>query len=84
MIPRSRAEARDIIKIVQFFRIAAYPELGAGNSEKEVKGQQSIEMSTFKFPDIFEITYLTNGKKNKNMIQQIQSYLIDGICAFNL
>ena len=83
MIPRSRAEARDIIKIIQFFRIAAYPELGSGNSEKEVKGQQSIEMSTFKFPDIFEITYLTNGKKNKNMIQMMHSYLTSVTVTYN-
>jgi hypothetical protein len=77
MIPRSQAEAREIIKIVQFFRIAAYPEVGAGAAESaEGKPQiASLEMATFKFPDIFDITYLSRGKKNKNMIQQMQSYL---------
>ena len=82
MIPRSQAEAREIIKIVQFFRIAAYPEVSSGNQSGE-KGQSSLEMSTFKFPDIFEITYLTNGKKNKNMIQQIQSYLTSVTVTYN-
>lgn len=83
MIPRSQAEAREIIKIVQFFRIAAYPELGSGNAEAGGTGQQSLEMATFKFPDIFEITYLTKGKKNKNMIQHIQSYLTAVTVTYN-
>ena len=83
MIPRSQAEAREIIKIVQFFRIAAYPEVGSGNSEGGVKGQQSLEMATFKFPDIFEITYLNKGRKNKNMIQQINSYLTSVTVTYN-
>lgn len=83
MIPRSQAEAREIIKIVQFFRIAAYPEVGSGNVEGGAKGTQSLEMATFKFPDIFEITYLTKGKKNKNMIQQMQSYLTSVTVTYN-
>jgi len=40
-------------------------------------------MATFKFPDIFEITYLNKGKKNKNMIQQIQSYLTSVTVTYN-
>jgi hypothetical protein len=83
MIPRSQAEAREIIKIVQFFRIAAYPEVGSGNSEGGAKGKTSLEMATFKFPDIFEITYLTKGKKNKNMVQQMQSYLTSVTVTYN-
>ena len=83
MIPRSQAEAREIIKIVQFFRIAAYPEVGAGGGEVGGKGQGSLEMATFKFPDIFEITYLNKGSKNKNMIQQIQSYLTSVTVTYN-
>jgi hypothetical protein len=69
MIPRSRAEAREIIKIVQFFRVAAYPELGSGGTG------QGVDMSTFKFPDVFKITYLTNGKENKNIVKIMESYL---------
>ena len=86
MIPRTQAEAREIIKIVQFFRIAAYPEVGTGNTDtsaKGAKGTMSLEMATFKFPDIFEITYLTKGKKNKNMVQQMQSYLTSVTVTYN-
>ena len=83
MIPRSQAEAREIIKIVQFFRIAAYPEVSTGNAPTGAKGTSSLEMATFKFPDIFEITYLTNGKKNKNMIQQMHSYLTSVTVTYN-
>jgi hypothetical protein len=80
MMPRSLAEANQVIEIVKFFRTAAYPELGSG--EQDSKGK-SIEMSTFKFPDIFEITYLTKGKQNKNMIKQVESYLTSVSVTYN-
>lgn len=69
MLPKSRQEAREIVKIVQFFRVAAYPELGSGGSG------QGVDMSTFKFPDIFKISYLVDGRENKNMIRIMESYL---------
>ncbi len=65
MFPRTRAEAEEIIKIVQFFRVAAYPALGNGS------GTDSVNMSTFKFPDIFKVTFLTGSKQNKNIIKKI-------------
>ena len=80
MMPRSLAEAKQVVEIVKFFRLAAYPELGSG--EQDSKGK-SIEMSTFKFPDIFEITYLTKGKQNKNMIKQVESYLTSVSVTYN-
>lgn len=80
MVPRSLAEAQQIIKIVKFFRTAAYPELGGGQQDNNGK---SIEMSTFKFPDIFEITYLTKGKQNKHMIRQVESYLTAVSVTYN-
>lgn len=83
MVPRTLAEAQQIIAIVKFFRTAAYPELGNGGGEKVETGSGSIEMSTFKFPDIFEITYLTKGKQNKNMIRQVESYLTSVSVVYN-
>jgi hypothetical protein len=81
MIPRSQAEAREIIKIVQFFRIAAYPELGGGGGD--TSGEGTLEMATFKFPDIFEITYLNRGVENENMIAVMNSYLTSVTVTYN-
>jgi hypothetical protein len=69
MFPRTKAEAQQIIKIVQFFRVAAYPQLGTGS------GSDQVNMSTFKFPDVFKVTYLTGGKENRHMIKMMESYL---------
>lgn len=80
MVPRSLAEANQIIQIVKFFRAAAYPELGADRSE--VNGK-TVEMSTFKFPDIFKITYLTRGKENQNLIKHVDSYLTSVNVSYN-
>ena len=44
MFPRTKAEAQQIIKIVQFFRVAAYPQLGSGS------GTDQVNMSTLKVP----------------------------------
>jgi hypothetical protein len=71
MIPRTRAEAKEIIKIVQFFRVAAYPSLGGG--ARNEKGQ--LNMATYKFPDKFKITYLTSNKVNPNLIKFKDAYL---------
>lgn len=81
MIPRSQAEAREIIKIVQFFRIAAYPEVGSAGGE--TSGEGTLEMATFKFPDIFEITYLNRGVENENMIAVMNSYLTSVTVTYN-
>lgn len=81
MIPRSQAEAREIIRIVQFFRIAAYPELGGGGGD--TSGTGTLEMATFKFPDIFEITYLNKGVENENMIAVMNSYLTAVTVTYN-
>lgn len=86
MIPKTKSEAREIIKIVQFFRIAAYPEVGPGSGEASGSGGPkvaSLEMATFKFPDIFEITFLNRGKKNQNMIQVMHSYLTSVTVTYN-
>jgi hypothetical protein len=80
MIPRTIEEAREMVKIVQFFRVAAYPETGNGGDQS---GTGTIEMSTFKFPDIFEITFLNKGKENKNMISQMHSYLTSVNVTYN-
>lgn len=80
MIPRTIEEAREMVKIVQFFRVAAYPETGNGGDET---GAGTVEMSTFKFPDIFEITFLNKGKQNKNMISQMHSYLTSVNVTYN-
>ena len=72
MIPRSKAEAKEIIKIVQFFRLAAYPDLGA--SVADSTGTQ-LNMATYKFPDVFEIKYLSSGRENKNLIKFGRAYL---------
>jgi hypothetical protein len=77
MFPRTRAEAEEIIKIVQFFRVAAYPALGNGS------GTDSVNMSTFKFPDIFKVTFLTGSKQNKNIIKMLDSYLTSVTVNYN-
>lgn len=71
LMPRTKAEAKEIIKIVQFFRLAAYPDLGANTAA----GSGSLNMATYKFPDVFEIKYLSNGKENKNLIKFGRAYL---------
>jgi hypothetical protein len=80
LMPRSLAEANQIINIVKFFRAAAYPELSSGQTDAQGK---SVEMSTYKFPDIFQITYLTRGKENKNLIKQVESYLTAVSVTYN-
>lgn len=78
MIPRSVAEAKQIIEIVKFFRVAAYPELSNDNGK-------TVEMSTYKFPDIFQISYIMtkNGKENPNLIKYIDSYLTAVTVTYN-
>jgi hypothetical protein len=71
LMPRSKAEAKEIIKIVQFFRLAAYPDLGASIDT----GQGQLNMATYKFPDVFEIKYISSGRENKNLIKFGRSYL---------
>jgi hypothetical protein len=77
MYPRTKAEAQQIIKIVQFFRVAAYPQLGTGS------GSDQVNMSTFKFPDVFKVTYLTGGKENRHMIKMMESYLTSVTVNYN-
>jgi hypothetical protein len=77
MFPKTKAEAQEIIKIVQFFRVAAYPALGNGN------GTDSVNMSTFKFPDVFKVTFLTGSKQNKNIIRMMDSYLTSVTVNYN-
>lgn len=72
MIPRSKAEAKEIIKIVQFFRLAAYPALGAS---LEASNGAQLNMATYKFPDVFEIKYLSSGRENRNLIKFGRAYL---------
>ena len=40
-------------------------------------------MSTFKFPDVFKVTYLTGGKENKHMIKMMESYLTSVTVNYN-
>jgi len=77
LIPRTKAEAKEIIKIVQFFRLAAYPSLGPGTLEADAKSglSKSLSMSTYTFPDVFEIKYLSSGRENKNLIKLGRAYL---------
>lgn len=73
MIPRSKAEAKEIIKIVQFFRLAAYPALGADTAQGA--DNKALTMATYKFPDVFEIKYLAGGRENKHLIKFGRAYL---------
>ena len=77
LVPRSASEASHIIRIIKFFRSAAYPELTTQGSG------QSVDMATFKFPQHFQITYLTKGKENKFMIKHIESYLTSVNVVYN-
>jgi hypothetical protein len=79
LMPRSKAEAKEILKIVQFFRLAAYPDLGASIET----GQGALNMATYKFPDVFEIKYLSAGRENKNMIKFARSYLTAVSVTYN-
>ena len=81
LVPRTLAEAKQIIEIVKFFRTAAYPELGNGDNSPTTGSP--LEMSTFKFPDIFQITHLTKGKENQNMIKHVDSYLTSVTVTYN-
>lgn len=76
LIPRSLSEAYEIRDIVKFFRLAAYPQLG--NTEGG-----SLNMATYRFPDIFEIQYLTNSKDNPNLIKFQRSYLTSINVTYN-
>lgn len=70
MIPKDAAEAQEIINIIKFFRTFAYPALGSNNSS-----DGSVNMATYKFPEIFRITYITVGKgENKNISRIMDSY----------
>ena len=80
LMPRTRAEAKEIIKIVQFFRLAAYPSLG---KEAATPGAKALAMSTYTFPDVFEITYLRNGSENKNLIKLGRAYLTSITVNYN-
>jgi hypothetical protein len=77
LIPRSKAEAKEIIKIVQFFRLAAYPSLGPGASEAGAKGANAkqLSMAAYTFPDVFEIKYMTGSRQNTNLIKYGRAYL---------
>ena len=83
MMPRSLAEAKQIVEIVKFFRVAAYPELSNGISAGTGKG--TIDMATFKFPDIFQIKYLNlkTGKENPNMTKIVDCYLTSVTVTYN-
>ena len=84
MMPRTRAEAKEIIKIVQFFRLAAYPSLGPGTADPDAKGtSKSLSMSTYTFPDVFEIKYLTKGRQNNNLIKLGRAYLTSITVNYN-
>jgi hypothetical protein len=76
LIPRSKAEAKEIIKIVQFFRLAAYPSLGAGTSEAKTQSNNvQLNMASYTFPDVFEIKYMSGNRENKNLIKFGRAYL---------
>lgn len=76
LIPRSKAEAKEIIKIVQFFRLAAYPSLGPGGSEtKSATNNAQLNMASYTFPDVFEIKYMSNNRENRNLIKFGRAYL---------
>lgn len=84
MMPRTRAEAKEIIKIVQFFRLAAYPSLGPGTADPDAKGSsKSLSMSTYTFPDVFEIKYLTKNRQNNNLIKLGRAYLTSITVNYN-
>lgn len=78
MMPRSRQEALECIDIVKFFRICAYPELATPST-----GKETVNMSTFLFPDLFKITYMTNGRVNKHLIKIMESYLTSVTVNYN-
>lgn len=77
LIPRSKAEAKEIIKIVQFFRLAAYPSLGPGSAEVDAKSANAkqLNMATYTFPDVFEIKYMSGSRENRNLIKFGRAYL---------
>jgi hypothetical protein len=77
MMPRTRAEAKEILSIVKFFREAAYPSLASdGSSSVTVDGKKkALDMASYKFPDVFDIQYLTNHKINKNLIKFARAYI---------
>jgi hypothetical protein len=72
MMPRSEAEAKEIVNIVRFFRLAAYPSTGQGERSSE---GGSLNMASYIFPDVFEIKYLTNNRPNTNMIKYARAYI---------
>ena len=72
MMPRSEAEAKEIVNIVRFFRLAAYPSTGKG--ERSSDGG-SLDMASYIFPDVFDIKYLTNNRLNKNLIKYARAYI---------
>jgi hypothetical protein len=76
LMPRTRAEAKEIISIIRFFREAAYPSLSNGTESSETEGKnKSLDMATYQFPDVFDIQYLTNNKVNKNLIKYGRAYI---------
>lgn len=76
LIPRSKAEAKEIIKIVQFFRLAAYPSLGPGSTEaKGTSNNTQLNMASYTFPDVFEIKYMSGKRENRNLIKFGRAYL---------
>lgn len=84
MMARSRAEAKVIKDIVQFFREAAYPSLGSETIESTDGGKKtSLAMATYKFPDVFEIQYLTKLKENKNLIKFGGAYITSVSVTYN-
>lgn len=82
MMARSRDEAKMIKNIVQFFREAAYPSLG--NLEVDDAGKKTVlDMATYRFPDVFEIQYLSNHKKNNNLIKFGHAYITAVTVGYN-
>lgn len=84
MMARSRAEAKAIKDIVQFFREAAYPSLSSGGQEVGEGGEKRpLTMATYKFPDVFEIQYLSKNKENKNLIKFGRAYITAVTVGYN-
>ena len=84
MMARSRAEAKVIKDIVQFFREAAYPSLGNRKLEIDDKGKKTqLDMATYRFPDVFEIQYLSKHKPNNNLIKFGHAYITAVTVGYN-
>ena len=85
MMPRSKAEAEAILKIVKFFRLCAYPSLGNSQlaNDKDGSKAKSLNMQTFTFPEVFEIKYLNKGSENGKLIKLGRAYLTSITVNYN-